>query len=143
MNNFSTSFQRRKRGKRTEYIARLTYYDKTEKRKGVSKSAPTHWDARRELQDLIDQHGAGGSEILEARNMTFAALAEHCGGKLSESSSWLFCAPVSICPRVDRAHYAEGRLTRKSKMLLAKNSTVRVRLLSLSSDSFLQIRGQQ
>ena len=61
-----------------EYIARLTYYDKTGKRKGVSKSAATHWDAKRQLQDLIDQHVAGGAEVLEARNMTFAALAEHC-----------------------------------------------------------------
>lgn len=42
MKNFSTSIQRKKRGKRTEYIARLTYYDKTGKRKGVSKSAATH-----------------------------------------------------------------------------------------------------
>jgi hypothetical protein len=33
MKNFSTSIQRRKRGKRTEYIARLTYYDKAGKRK--------------------------------------------------------------------------------------------------------------
>ena len=63
MKNFSTSIQRRKRGKRTEYLARLTYYDKTGKRKGVSKSAPTHWDAKRELQDLIDQHVAGGAEV--------------------------------------------------------------------------------
>ena len=78
MRNFSTSIQRKKRGKRTEYIARLTYYDKTGKRKGVSKSAPTHGDAKRELQDLIDQHVAGGAEVLEARKMTFATLAEHC-----------------------------------------------------------------
>ncbi len=78
MKNFSTSIQRRKRGKRTTYFARLTYYDKTGKRKGVSKSAATHWEAKRELQDLIDQHVAGGSDVLEARNMTFAALAEHC-----------------------------------------------------------------
>lgn len=68
----------RKRAKRTEYLARLTYDDKTGKRKGVSKSAPTHWEAKRELQDLIDQHVAGGPDVLEARNMTFAALAEHC-----------------------------------------------------------------
>jgi integrase len=78
MKNFSTSIQRRKRGKRTEYLARLTYYDKTGNRKGVSKSAATHLDAKRELQDLIDQHVAGGAEVLEARNMTFAALAQHC-----------------------------------------------------------------
>lgn len=78
MKNFSTSIQRKKRGKRTEYIARLTYYDKTGKRKGVSKSAATHSDAKRELQDLIDQHVARGAEVLEARNMTFAALAAHC-----------------------------------------------------------------
>ena len=78
MKNFSTSIQRRKRCKRTEYFARLTYYDKTRKRKGVSKSAATHWRAKRELQNLIDQHVAGGSEVLEARNMTFASLAEHC-----------------------------------------------------------------
>ena len=70
MKNFSSSIQRRKRGTRTEYIAR--------KRKGVSKSAATHWQAKTELQDLIDQHVAGGAEVLEARNMTFAALAEHC-----------------------------------------------------------------
>lgn len=75
MKNYSSSIQRRKRGTRTEYIARLTYYDKTGKRKGVSKSAATHWDAKRELQDLIDQHVAGGAEVLEARNMTFAAAA--------------------------------------------------------------------
>ncbi|HJP94067.1 MAG TPA: hypothetical protein VJ875_19060 [Pyrinomonadaceae bacterium] len=73
MKNFSTSSQRRKRGKRTEYLARLTYYDTTGKLKGVSKSAATHWNAKKELQDLIDQHVAGGSEVLEARNMTFAA----------------------------------------------------------------------
>jgi hypothetical protein len=78
MKNFSSSIQRRKRGTRMEYIARLTYYDKTGKRKGVSKSAATHWDAKKELQDLLDQHVAGGSEVLEARNMTLAALAEHC-----------------------------------------------------------------
>jgi hypothetical protein len=65
MKNFSTSIQRRKRAKRTEYYARLTYYDKTGKRKGVSKSAATHYDAKRELQDLIDQHAAGGSEVLK------------------------------------------------------------------------------
>src|ERR1051325_3267849 len=78
MKNFSTSIQRRKRDKRTEDYARLTYYDPTRKRKGVSKSAATHWEAKRELQELIDQHVAGGSEVLEARNMTFAALAGHC-----------------------------------------------------------------
>jgi hypothetical protein len=78
MKNFSTSIQRRKRGTRTEYYARLTYYDQTGKRKGVSKSAATLCDAKRELQGLIDQHEAGGSEVLEARNMTFAALAQHC-----------------------------------------------------------------
>jgi hypothetical protein len=78
MKNFSTSIQRRKRGKRTEYIARLTYYDKIGKRKGVSKSAATHWDAKRELQDLIGRHVAGGPEILDARNMTFAGFADHC-----------------------------------------------------------------
>ena len=77
MKNYSTSIQRRKRGTRTEYIARLTYYDKTGKRKGVSKSAATHYDAKRKLQDLIDQHEAGGAEVLEARDMTFAILAQH------------------------------------------------------------------
>jgi hypothetical protein len=78
MKNFSSSVQRRKRGKRTEYIARLTYYDKTGKRKGVSKTAATAADAKRELQGLIDQHVEGGCELLDARTMTFAALAEHC-----------------------------------------------------------------
>jgi len=78
MKNFSTSIQRRKRGKRTEYVARLTYYDHTGKRKGVCKSAATPGDAKRELQELIDQHMEGGCEILEARHMTFAELAEHC-----------------------------------------------------------------
>jgi len=63
MKNFPTSIQRRKRGIRTEYIARLTYYDKTGKRKGVSKSAATRSDAKKELQDLVDQHVAGGSEV--------------------------------------------------------------------------------
>jgi len=52
--NYSTSIQRWKRGTRTEYIARLTYYDKTGKRKGLSRSAATHCHAKRELQDLID-----------------------------------------------------------------------------------------
>ena len=47
MKNFSTSIQRRKRGKRTEYIARLTYCDVTGNRKGVSKSSPTSVDAKR------------------------------------------------------------------------------------------------
>ena len=75
MKNFSTSIQRRKRGKRTEYFARITYYDKTVKRKGVSKSAATHYHAKRKLQDLIDQHEAGGSEVLEARHMTFSTEA--------------------------------------------------------------------
>ena len=51
--------------------------NKTAKRKGVSKSAATHYDAKRKLQDLIDQHEAGGSEVLEARDMTFAILAQH------------------------------------------------------------------
>ena len=69
MKNFSTSIQRR-RGKRTEYIPTLTYYDKTGKRKGVSKNPATHWDAKRELQDLIDQHVSRGAEVLEARNCT-------------------------------------------------------------------------
>lgn len=78
MKNFSTSIQRRRRGKRMVYFARLTYYDKTGNRKGVSKSAATHWEAKRKLQDLIDQHVAGGSDVLEARNLNFAALAEHC-----------------------------------------------------------------
>ena len=40
MKNFSSSIQRRKRGTRTEYIARLTYYDKTGKRKGVARVPP-------------------------------------------------------------------------------------------------------
>jgi len=64
--------------KRTEYTARLTYYDKTGKRKRVSKSAATPGDGKRELQELIDQHEQGGSEILDSRDMTFAALAVHC-----------------------------------------------------------------
>ena len=66
MKTFSTSIQRRKRGKRTEYIARLTYYDKTGKRKGISKSAPTSGDAKRELQELINRHVEGGAEVLDS-----------------------------------------------------------------------------
>jgi len=55
MKNFSTSIQRKKRGKRTEYIARLTYYDQTGKRKGVSKSAATGYF---DPVDLIPCRGA-------------------------------------------------------------------------------------
>jgi|SRR5215213_6797668 len=57
MKNFSTSIQRRKRGFQE---CRHSLATKTE------------------LQDLIDQHVAGGADVLKARNMTFAALAEHC-----------------------------------------------------------------
>ena len=73
----STSIQRRKRGKPTEYIARLTYYDKTGKRQVISKSAPTSGDAKRELQELINRHVEGGAEVLDSRQLTFADLAEH------------------------------------------------------------------
>ena len=96
MKNFSTSIQRRKRGKRTEYFARLTYYDQIGKRKGVSRSAATHWEAKRELQDLIDQHVAGGSEVLEARNMTFIALAEHCKVRDRSKPHARFCIHRAI-----------------------------------------------
>ncbi len=78
MRNFSTSIQRRKRGKRTVSFARLTYYDHTGKRKGVSKSAAAHWEAKRKLQDVIDQHNAGGgSEVLDARKPDLRGLDEH------------------------------------------------------------------
>jgi hypothetical protein len=35
-------------------------------------------DAKQELQDLITKHVHGGAELLEARGMTFAELAEDC-----------------------------------------------------------------
>jgi hypothetical protein len=106
MKHFPTSIQRRRRGKRTEYFARLTYYDKTGKRKGVSKSAATHWDAKRELQDLIDQHVAGGPDVLEARNMTFAALGPRetrtvITGYLSKAVACKLRLPVASSSRFD------------------------------------------
>jgi hypothetical protein len=78
MRDYSSSIQRRKRGKRTEYIARLNYYDRGGKRRSVSRSTANPGDAKLQLQDLITKHVHGGAELLEARTMTFADLAEDC-----------------------------------------------------------------
>lgn len=80
MRDYSTSIQRRKRANRTEYIARLSYYDKVGYRKGVSRSAANPGDAKRQLQELIAKHVQGGADLLDARNMTFAALGRPLQG---------------------------------------------------------------
>lgn len=80
-----------------EYLARLTYYDKTGKRKGVSKSAPTHWDANRELQDLIDESRAVfvndwlvRSPFVKAKKGELIAVAHEAkrqGGRLAQQTT--------------------------------------------------------
>ena len=53
---FLDSIQRGKRGTRMEYIGRLSYYNKTGKHTGVSKSSALIGYKERKLQNLIDQH---------------------------------------------------------------------------------------
>lgn len=78
MRNYSASIKRRKRGKRTEYIARLQYYDRNGQRREVSRSADNSGDAKERLEELKDKYVTGGEALLDARNLTFSALADHC-----------------------------------------------------------------
>jgi hypothetical protein len=78
MRNCSTTIMRRKRGKRTEYIARLQYYDRNGRRREVSRSADNSGDAKERFEGLKDKYVTGGEALLDARNLTFSALADHC-----------------------------------------------------------------
>ncbi|MEK6282755.1 MAG: hypothetical protein AABN95_20540 [Acidobacteriota bacterium] len=53
MKNYSASIKRLKRGKRTEYIARLQYYDRNGKRREVSRSVDNSGDAKERLEKLL------------------------------------------------------------------------------------------
>src|SRR6185436_18367913 len=78
MRNYSATIKRRKRGKRTEYIARLQYYDRNGQRREVCRSADNSGDAKERLEELKDKYVTGGEALLDARNLTFSALADHC-----------------------------------------------------------------
>lgn len=76
---YSTAISKRRRGKRTEYIARLTYKDEiTGLRKEKSKSASSYAEVKRVLRKLEDDFLSGGQTAIESDAVTFAELAKHC-----------------------------------------------------------------
>lgn len=86
--NYSATITKRKRRKRTEYIARLQYYDKdTGARRENTRSASNSAEAKRKLKKLEAEYLSGGSDLLDAHRMTFAALASH-------SKTTRYCAAV-------------------------------------------------
>src|ERR1051326_117059 len=89
---YSATVTKRKRGKTTEYKARLQYYDENPQtgrivRREKTRSASNPSEAKRKLKILEDEFLAGGSELLDAHRMTFAELAEH-------SKKTRYCAAV-------------------------------------------------
>ncbi len=73
----SASVYKRKRGTRTEYIARLQYYDDLGVRREKTRSASGAKEAKRLLNKLEEEYQSGGTSLLDAHKMTFAYLAEH------------------------------------------------------------------
>jgi|SRR5882724_38267 len=76
--HYSASITKRKRRQKTEYIARLQYYDKgSGARRENTRSTSSPAEAKRALKGLEAEYFSGGSDLLDAHHMTFAALAEH------------------------------------------------------------------
>jgi hypothetical protein len=77
--NYTTTITKRKRARKTEYLARLVYTDgATGKRKERSKSASSSAEAKRILKDLENEYLAGGQTAIESHEMTFPELVAHC-----------------------------------------------------------------
>ena len=75
---YFTTVRKRRRGARVEWTARLFYKDQiTGKRKELSKSAPSRWEAMLKEGELRDEFKAGGEAMVKSRDMTFAQLATH------------------------------------------------------------------
>ena len=75
---FFTTVRKRLRGTRIEWTARLVYEDQiTGKRKELSKSAPSKWEAMLVEGELRKEFMAGGQAMVKSRDMTFAQLARH------------------------------------------------------------------
>lgn len=75
---FFTTVRKRLRGTRIEWSARLVYEDQiTGKRKELSKSAPSKWEATLLEGELRKEFMAGGQAMVKSRDMTFAQLARH------------------------------------------------------------------
>lgn len=75
---YFTTVRKRRRGARVEWTARLIYKDQiTGKRKELSKSAPSRWEAMLIEGELRDEFKAGGEAMVKSRDMTFAQLATH------------------------------------------------------------------
>jgi integrase len=76
--HYSATITKRKRRKKTEYIARLQYYDKdTGARRENTRSTSSSAEAKRALKNLEAEYLSGGSDLLDAHHMTFDTLAEH------------------------------------------------------------------
>ena len=75
---FFTTVRKRLRGTRIEWSVRLVYEDQiTGKRKELSKSAPSKWEAMLLEGELRKEFMAGGQAMVKSRDMTFAQLARH------------------------------------------------------------------
>jgi hypothetical protein len=75
---FFTAVRKRRRGARLEWTARLIYKDQiTGKRKELSKSAPSRWEAMLLEGEFRNEFIAGGQAMMKSRDMTFAQLARH------------------------------------------------------------------
>jgi hypothetical protein len=75
---FFTTVRKRLRGTRIEWSVRLVYDDPiTGKRKELSKSAPSKWEATLLEGELRNEFMAGGQAMVKSRDMTFAQLARH------------------------------------------------------------------
>ena len=73
-----TAVRKRRRGARVEWTVRLLYTDEiTGKRRELSKSAPSRWEATLLEGELRDEFEAGGEAMVKSRDMTFAQLATH------------------------------------------------------------------
>lgn len=73
-----TAVRKRRRGARVEWTVRLLYKDEiTGKRRELSKSAPSRWEATLLEGELRDEFMVGGQAMVKSRDMTFAQLARH------------------------------------------------------------------
>jgi integrase len=76
---YFTTIRKRRRGKSTEYTARLIYKDSvTGQKKEQARNAKSPKEAKRKLKALEDDFLMGGAVAVESDRMSFSALVKHC-----------------------------------------------------------------
>ena len=72
---YSSCVTRRQRRGRTEYVAVLSYYDHSGKRRQKRRTEYSHSEAKRITRELEDEYVSGGEVALFSDNLTFEDLA--------------------------------------------------------------------